>query len=409
MKKYIAVFILIAIVFCSMILQSCDENEIEINNNDTGNTEMDSEIPEEDANVNKPAGLMRDITTMELVYDMGMGINLGNTMEVCGNWIDSGSLDNYETAWGSPLTTEALIVKYAEAGFSTVRIPVSWSNMMLPDYVIHPDLLDRVRQIVDWVIDNGMYAIVNIHWDMGWIEEMFPENEAEAFKKYESVWTQVCERFKDYSDYLMFESMNEPGFDNIWNRYGGENPEKPKAYDLLNRINQRFVELVRASGSNNAERHLLIAGYFTDIENTCDPLYQMPGDPKGRCALSVHYYTPWQFVGMDKDESWGKAQREWGSSADFDELNRLMDMMKTNYVDKGIPVIVGEYSMCSTKEKEYSDLWEISVTRAIYERGMCPVLWDIQGSSTGFLDRNKLTFGNIEVLTAMQEIAALRD
>jgi endoglucanase len=354
------------------------------------------------------AGIMRDITTMQLVYDMGIGINLGNTFDATGDWINSSQVRNFETAWGSPVITEKIIKAYADAGFRTMRIPVTWSNMLSSDYVIDTAWMDRIQQIVDWVTGNGMYAIVNLHHD-SFIGELFPTDEAEGFKKYEAIWSQISERFKDYSDYLIFESMNEPGFDAIWNQYGGTQKQKERAFDLINRINQRFVDLVRASGSNNAERHLLISTYYTNIGHANNGLTKMPDDPMGRCAISVHYYTPWTWVALEKDESWGKARWEWGTPEDYADLNSELDLMKTNYVDKGIPVIIGEYCMCSKKEKQYSDLWEIEVTRGIYERGMCPVYWDVQGSATNFFDRKTLTWGNPEVLAAMQEISATRD
>ncbi len=365
-------------------------------------------ITEAPLELKSPTGSMRDITTMQLVYDMGMGINLGNTFDATGDWINSSQVSNFETAWGSPIITEKIIRTYAEAGFRTMRIPVTWSNMLSEDYVISPAWLDRIQQVVDWVIGNGMYAIVNLHHD-SFISELFPTDEAEGFKKYEAIWSQVSERFKDYNDYLMFESMNEPGFDAIWDQYSGTQEQKERAFDLINRINQRFVDLVRASGGNNAERHLLISAYYTGIGHANNGLTKMPDDPMGRCAISVHYYTPWTWVGLDKDESWGKARWDWGTPKDYDELNSELDLMKINYVDKGIPVIVGEYCMCSKKEKQYSDLWEIEVTRGIYERGMCPVYWDVQGSSTNFFNRITLKWGNPEVLAAMQEISATRD
>jgi len=362
--------------------------------------------------------MMRDITTMQLVYDMGLGINLGNTLDSTGDWINSGSISNYETAWGSPIITEAMIKAYADAGFRTIRIPVTWSNMMLPDYTVNPELLDRVQQIVDWVIGNGMYAVVNMHHD-SFIGELFPVDEAEGFKKYEAIWTQVSERFKDYGDYLIFESMNEPGFDKIWDQYSGTQAQKIKAFDLLNRINQKFVDIFRASGGNNAERHLLISTYYTNIGHATNKLTKMPDDPAGRCAVSVHYYTPWTWVALEKDESWGKAQWEWGSDKDYAELYKELDLMKKNYVDKGIPVIIGEYGMCSSKPKEYSDLWTLTVTSEIYKRDMCPILWDVQLTdeqlygagklNQAFYDRRTQTFVNKEVLAGFQEISATRN
>lgn len=236
---------------------------------------------------------MRDMTTMEIVRDMGLGINLGNTFESCGSWIASGSVTNYETGWGSPVITQEMIQGYKDCGFGVLRIPVAWSNMMSGDYDINPDYLARVKQVADWALESDMYVIMNIHWDGGWFERFGNDNDKEeCMYKYSRIWTQLTEEFKNYGDKLMFESLNEEGcWDNIWNRYSGEG-DKEKAYGLLNEINQRFVDIVRESGGNNNKRHLLIAGYATDVALTCDGAFKMPDDPAGRCAVSVHYYTP---------------------------------------------------------------------------------------------------------------------
>ena len=145
------------------------------------------------------------LTTQQLIYEMGVGINLGNTMEACGDWINSSNILNYERAWGSPEVTEPMIAGFAKAGFSSLRIPVAWSNMMLDGYIIHPTLLDRVEQIVNWTIDNDMVALVNLHWDNGWWHD-FPTKYDECMKKFVAIWTQVSERFRDYGDRLMLES-----------------------------------------------------------------------------------------------------------------------------------------------------------------------------------------------------------
>ena len=344
---------------------------------------------------------MRNITTMELVRDMGIGINLGNTMEACGDWIKdvhdqwgSGELTvkEYETAWGSPEVTKEMIQGMANEGFGVCRVPVAWSNLMEQDgtYTINPKLTNRVKQIVDWVLDSGMYCIINIHWDNGWVNT-FPENKTECMKRYETMWTQIAEAFKDYDDYLMFESQNEElGWESIWNPWSGNETQKKESYALANEINQKFVDVIRKSGGNNPERHLLISGYNTGFDRTCDPLFVMPNDPKNRCAVSVHYYTPAGFAILeDKDESWAKARSTWGTDDDYKELNQWMDMMKTNYVDKGIPVIVGEYG-CPTKGKEAESVRKFlsSVCKAAYEDQLCPVLWstpDSTDESTGVL------------------------
>lgn len=343
------------------------------------------------------AAEMRDITTMELVQEMGLGINLGNTFESCGDWISNTSVTNYETGWGSPVVTEELIQGYKNCGFGVLRVPVAWSNMMSEDYTINPDYLARVKQVVDWALDADLYVVMNIHWDGGWFEGFGKDDKRdECFKKYESVWTQLTAAFKDYGDKLMFESLNEEGgWDEIWNRYSNQG-DKEKSYGVLNDMNQRFVNIVRKSGGNNAKRHLLIAGYATDIELTCDEAFKMPDDPENRCAVSVHYYTPATFAILEQDADWGKAQTEWGSDSDAAELNKYMDMMKTNFVDKGVPVIIGEYGT-STKNKtpEMIRKYLTSVCEAAYTRGMCPVLWDI---TDVFYNRRSMDFKDPQLL-----------
>lgn len=347
---------------------------------------------------NANVGKMRDMTTAEIVRDMGVGINLGNTFEAQGG---GDEVFYYETSWGSPEITEQIIDGYAESGFGVLRVPVAWSNMMDEEdnFKIHPDYMARVKQVVDWALDDGMYVILNIHWDGGWWEE-FPTDKERCMKKYTRIWEQITEEFKDYSDYLMFESLNEEGcWNDVWNRYGGSDEGKAEAYGLLNEINQKFVDIVRNSGSNNAKRHLLIAGYATDIELTCDDAFKMPDDPEKRCAVSVHYYTPPTFCILEKDADWGKVRTEWGNESDIAELNKNMDMMKEKFVDKGIPVIVGEYGL-TTKNKtpEMIRLYLSSVCKAAYDREMCPVLWDI---TDVFYDRTACKFIDPELLNQL--------
>lgn len=334
---------------------------------------------------------MRDITTMELVRDMGIGINLGNTFDACGDWIaewGDGSVQSYETAWGSPVITKDIIQGYADEGFGVLRIPTAWSNMMVQDgtYTINPQWMERITEIVDWTLDTGMYAIVNIHWDNGWVNT-FPDDKDECMKRFEIMWTQISGNFKNYGDRLMFEAQNEEfGWDSVWNKWAG-NDGKPESYQLVNEINQKFVDTVRKNGGNNDKRHLLISGYNTGIDVTCDPLFKMPYDPVGRCAISVHYYTPPGFAILEEDADWGKAISTWGTEADYNELNTNLDMMKTNFIDKGIPVIIGEYG-CPIKNKEPESVRRFlsSVCEAAYKRQMCPVLWDTPG---GHYDREE--------------------
>ena len=327
---------------------------------------------------------MRDISTMEIVQDMGIGINLGNTFESSGDWIaqwGDGTPNSYETAWGSPTVTKELIQGYADAGFGVVRVPVAWSNMMANDgsYKINPDYMSRVQQVVDWILDEDMYVILNLHWDGGWLEKL-PEDHDNVMAKYSAIWEQVSAEFSMYGDHLMFEAQNEElGWGTLWNQWSGSTDGKAESYGYVNEVNQTFVNIVRNSGGNNPERHLLISGYNTDITLTCDPLFKMPDDPVGRMALSVHYYTPAGFAILEEDADWGKASSTWGTEAEIAELERNMDSLKNTFTEKGIPVIIGEYG-CPKKNKEPESVRKFitSVCEASVSRnGICPVLWDI--------------------------------
>lgn len=342
---------------------------------------------------------MREMTTAEIVKEMGYGINLGNTLESCGNWISGGKTSNYETAWGSPVITEEMIKGYADAGFGVLRVPVAWSNMMEKDgtYTINPEYMARAKEVVDWALDTGIYVIVNIHYDNGWAKK-FPEEKDECMKRFKAMWTQIAETFKDYGDKLMFEAQNEElGWESLWNRWTSKNEEeKRSSFDLVLEVNQAFVDVVRGSGGNNGLRHLLISGYNTGVELTCDEMFRMPEDPANRMAVSVHYYHPTTLTIIDKDASWGKAETEWGDEDDIAELNKNVKLLKETFVDKGIPVIVGEYGCFGkNKTREVIEKYTLTVSSSLYEAGMCPILWDTSGDE---YDRRASSFRNPEFI-----------
>lgn len=380
MKKGIAIFLLLVMV----CLSGCSGN------GETAATEpVETTVTEQqtvettDPEVETVNPDMRDISTMELVREMGIGINLGNTYEAFGDWIvqwGDGSVESYETAWGSPVITREIIQGYADAGFGVLRIPVHWMNLMGEDYSLSAEYVAAVQEVVDWAVDAGLYVIINIHHDENGFFADFPKDPERCMYGYTRVWEQIAAAFREYDDYVIFEALNEEGgWGDLWNRWGGTEG-KEEAYALLNAINQAFVDTVRASGGNNELRHLLVSGYNTDIELTCDPLFRMPEDPAGRCAVSVHYYTPPTFAILEEDADWGACRSTWGTEADFAELNRLMDLMKTTFVDQGIPVILGEYG-CPYNNKDGDSvlLYLTSVCEATYSRGMCPILWDTPG------------------------------
>lgn len=334
---------------------------------------------EKAGNPENPDKNIPDMTTMEFVHKMGYGINLGNTFESCGDWIHSSDVSAFETAWGSPIITRETIQGYADAGFGVLRIPVAWSNVMSSDgnYTISPQYAARVHEVVEWTLNSGMSAIINIHYDSGWVN-VFPENAEENMRRFTIMWEQIAEAFNDLDERLMFEAQNEElGWDSIWNRWSGTNgAEKRASYELVNRVNQAFVDTIRKTGGNNSRRHLLISGYCTDVELTCDELFTMPNDPAGRLAVSVHYYDPSTLTILEEDADWGKAKTTW-ESEDIAELERKIKMLKTRFIDNGIPVIVGEYGCFGkNKARETIERYLLDVSSGMYGIGACPILWD---------------------------------
>ena len=302
---------------------------------------------------------------------MGMGVNIGNTLENTTRW---------ETGWGNPRITKEFVENLAKLGFKTVRVPVAWDTYA-KDGRIPPDKMARVAEVVDWITSAGMFCVVNIHWDGGWIDSSdknrFPKTHAtfsaEAERKFASYWSQIAAHLADRNERVIFEALNEE------TNFEGEGSME-KAYATLTRVNQIFIDTVRKTGGNNAKRLLIVTGYGTDITKTTSSSYKLPVDTAPhRLLISVHYYTPWQFAGMEKDESWGKMALTWGSEGDVAELNRLFDAMQEFCKRNDLPAFIGEFGVTGKKETPSRVRWMSAVVQAALSRQMIPVLWDTGG------------------------------
>lgn len=297
------------------------------------------------------------------------GINIGNTLENTTKW---------ETGWGNPPITREYVQKLAGLGFKCVRLPVAWDTYA-DNGRITPQQFHRVAEVVNWITDAGMYCVVNIHWDGGWIDsgspEKFPDTyhtfSPQAERKFESYWRQIATFFAGKNEKLVFEALNEESsFD-----------KEPRPYETLAGVNQLFLDTVRKTGGNNGQRLLIVAGYTTDIEKTCRSEFRLPKDiVRGKLLLSIHYYTPWQFVGLSEDAGWGKMIPTWGSDDDVKQLNGLFDRLNEFCIRNNTPAFIGEFSMCSEKEPASRLRWLNAVARAAMERKMVPVLWDTGGA-----------------------------
>jgi endoglucanase len=317
-----------------------------------------------------PAALeaMTELDAWTAAAQMGAGINIGNTLDNVAQW---------ETGWGNPVVTKEYVQSLAALGFKTVRLPVAW-NTYAVDGRIQPDKFRRVSEVVDWITKAGLFCVLDIHWDGGWIDsswkEHFPNTYAtfspEAEKKYRSYWQQISSFFAGKNEKLIFEALNE---ETNFEKEGS--PQK--AYATLTRVNQLFIDTVRSTGGNNAKRLLIVTGYSTDITKTCSSQYTLPKDTIAhKLFISVHYYTPWQFVGMTEDADWGKMAPTWGSSSDVMELDRLFGMMGEFCTRNDLPAFLGEYGVNEKKESASRIRWISAVTKAALSRKMVPVLWD---------------------------------
>lgn len=359
-------------------------------------------------------GVMREgLTALEATRLMGNGINLGNTLEACDNnvGIKTNTPLSYETHWGQPKTTQAMIDGMKAAGFDTIRIPVAWmtnaTHLYEGDYTIDADYMDRVEEVVRYARKAGMYVIINDHWDGGWYG-MFGSESAEtralAMEAYKGMWQQIAERFRDYSDYLIFESANEElgtRFDENSALYCSDSVvtylTDDERYALTNEINQTFVDVVRATGGNNATRFLLIAGYGTNIDQTCDDRFQMPKDTAvSKLMVSVHYYDPWSYCGASSAVSATK----WGKVSDYEYLDQQLAKM-TKFTEAGYGVVIGEYGAlpCSDGLKDNTLAYHTAFLDACTKYDLTNCLWDC----SGLYKRVSQTFADDDILAMYQE------
>lgn len=359
-------------------------------------------------------GVMREgLTALEATRLMGNGINLGNTLEACDNnvGIKTNTPLSYETHWGQPKTTQAMIDGMKAAGFDTIRIPVAWmtnaTHLYEGDYTIDADYMDRVEEVVRYARKAGMYVIINDHWDGGWYG-MFGSESAEtralAMEAYKGMWQQIAERFRDYSDYLIFESANEE----LGGRFDENSPlycsdsvvtylTDDERYALTNEINQTFVDVVRATGGNNATRFLLIAGYSTNIDQTCDDRFQMPKDTAdSKLMVSVHYYDPRSYCGASSAASATK----WGKVSDYEYLDQQLAKM-TKFTEAGYGVVIGEYGAlpCSDGLKDNTLAYHTAFLDACTKYNLTNCLWDC----SGLYKRVSQTFADDDILAMYQE------
>ncbi len=304
-------------------------------------------------------------TAMDAASEMGVGWNVGNSLDATGKGLNS------ETAWGNPKITKELIDAIKAQGFDTVRIPITWMGHFDEEYTIDEDWLNRVDEVIGYVIDNDMYAIINIHHDGmdygdSWLTPE-PADEDGMVNQFTTIWSQIATRFEKYGEKLLYAGMNE-----FHKGYGNPTSEYIRITD---RLNQAFVDTVRATGGNNAERILIVQAYNTNATHAVKSLTMPTDSAKDKLMAEVHYYDPWNFAGEGKG-TWGiggTSNDNWGQEKWVDEI---YGKLKATFVDNGVPVIIGEYGAVRNADPEVRRYYIEYVTKAACENGCIPIWWD---------------------------------
>lgn len=361
-----------------------------------------------------PISVSAEVTgdTARLLADMGAGWNLGNTLDATG-----GSGLSSETSWGNPKTTKAMVEAIHDAGFNTIRIPVSWGRHTSgSDFTIDAGWMARVKEVVDYAYDDGMYVILNTHHDNSSASDSrlyyYPDSaHKDASLKYlNSVWAQVAEEFKDYDEHLIFETLNEPRLvgtsDEWWFNVNSPNAAVSDSISAINTFNQEIVNTVRATGSNNSTRYIMCPGYAASVDGAVTSGYKLPTDPNsansGRLLVSTHAYTPYNLC-------LGGASYTAFDNAGKTELNNMFKRLDDKFLSKGIGVVMGEMGISNKDNNDARTAWAAHYYGLSKQYGVPCLIWDnnvkVNASNAGeahwHFNRKTLKWGDPDVINAI--------
>lgn len=363
-----------------------------------------------------------DNEAMTFVSGIRAGWVLGNTFDAYDNgWLNKNDPLAAETYWCGAKTTEALIEELHAAGFNAIRIPVSWHDHVDENFVIEEAWLNRVKQVAQWALDRDMYVIVNVHHDnaadFGYFRRgsagnacFYPDSDhyEQSAAYLSAIWTQMAEAFKDCDEHLMLESMNEPRLTNTsYEWYFDPNaPECLDAMDCINRLNQLFVDTVRATGGNNETRYLLVPAYDAGVEGALSDYFQLPEDPlnpeTAHVVVECHAYTPYDFA-LNLN---GTAAYSLDVQKDKSDIALFMNSLYNRYIANGIPVLIDEYGALNKENLQARVDFAAYYNASARGRGMRCFWWDnnaVRGNGElfGLIDRKTLTWVFPEIRDAI--------
>ena len=427
MKKSFRIFLILIIISEVLLMKlNYKSNSVLFEN------ENDEFVPKELFNKdnlvidNGSKPLKPTITSKDIINDMGLGWNLGNTLDASNGLkqdIDS------ETSWGNPITTKEMIEELYRKGFRTIRLPTTWRNHLIDEnYTIDPEWMKRVKEIVDWCLEAGLYVILNDHHDnadliegssipygKGYYPLLKDLEESERFLF--NVWKQITIAFNNgYDHHLIFEGLNEPRLKDHKNEWSfkKEDPACEEACSVLNKYLELIVKTIRESGGNNSRRFIMVTPLSAGFESAIKSDFQFPNDKNynsiNKLILSVHMYQPYDFT-MSKDLTLNVFKEEYKTS-----LDENFDKLYNKYIKEGYSIIVGEFGARDKNNLEERIKWGKYYIETVRKNEMSCVIWDngvfkkevdALGSFYGLLHREELTWQTDELVDTYIKAAEL--
>ncbi len=389
---------LAALAVCTLLLSGCADGAEQIwLSHPRLSDEEQNDKERQYLGVGESPSVMLPLTSAQVVESMRVCWNLGNSLDACRSDLDldgrvdmlpAHGMDYDETLYGNPQVSRELFKALTDSGVNAVRIPVTWRSHTDEFGNIDAEWLNRVQQVVDQAYNCGLYVIINVQHDgaadkrMGaWLRGAQDVASIAAVVRYRTTWQQIAERFENYNERLIFESMNEVVFDKL---------SEDRAFSLYNRLSQEFVNVIRQSGGNNPQRHIVIAGYGADVEQTLDSRFVMPDDPAGRSIVSVHYRTPRAFCVTGGTQKWGSPEEQI-------EMDGLLSRLFERFSADGVPVIISEYGVADGADEDSMMFFCESLAHSCKELGMAAFLWD----GGELFDRENLEWRSSALISAL--------
>lgn len=320
------------------------------------------------------------------VENMRIGWNLGNSLDSTGSQFSQNkgvSVTGFEIAWGNPVTPSTLMQKLKSLGFNAVRIPITWNYHFDEEGNIDAEWMGRVKEIVDWAMEAELYCIINIHHDTGadgWLRAS-KANYEENNELYAKLWEQIATEFKDYPELLLFEGFNEMLDEKAeWN-----NPDA-EAVEVINWYNQLFVDTVRGTGGNNAERNLICCTYAASTTGSAIDEFKLPEDSaENHLIVEVHFYVPYEFI-TDEGVNWTTPIDTYTDYVE-QQIDSVFLRLSERFADENVPLIIGEFACDDKDNTEERIKWYTHVIEKANEINATCFIWD---------NGNKFSMGHID-------------